>query len=90
MANHKSAIKRIRQTETKNRRNSAYRTLLKNITKKALAEVQNKNKDKAQEMLKLATKVISKIASKGVIHRKTASRKISNLAKRVHQLSSTA
>lgn len=87
MANHKSAIKRIRQTIKKNRRNKTYRTLLKTTTKKVLAEVENKSKDQATAVLKQATKMISKIASKGVIHKRTASRKIANLARKVHKLS---
>lgn len=87
MANHKSAVKRIRQTAKKNRRNKTYRTLLKTTTKKVLAEIENKSKDQATAILKQATKTISKIAGKGVIHKRTASRKISNLARKVHKLS---
>ena len=89
MANHKSAFKRIRQTHVKTRRNFSLRTQLKTVTKKVLAEIENKNKEKAEAQFKLATKTISKIASKGVIHPRTASRKISNLARKVNQLSST-
>ncbi|MFQ5672939.1 MAG: 30S ribosomal protein S20 [Nitrospinales bacterium] len=89
MANHKSAMKRNRQTIKKNARNNTCRTLLKSATKKVLAEVKNQDKKKAEETLRLATKTISKIASKGVIHKRTASRKISNLSRLVHRLAST-
>ena len=89
MANHKSAIKRNRQTIKKNARNNTYRTLLKSATKKVLAEVKNQDKKKAEETLLQATRTISKIASKGVIHKRTASRKISNLSRLVHRLAST-
>ena len=86
MASHKSAIKRI-QTIKRHARNTAYRTQMKTVTKKALAAVESNNKEEAEKALKLASKTISKIASKGVIHKRTASRKISGLAKRVHNLS---
>ena len=86
MANHKSAIKRIRQNSKRNARNTAHRTQIKTVTKKALAAVASNNKEEAEKALKLASKTISKIASKGVIHKRAASRKISGLAKRVHKL----
>lgn len=89
MANHKSAIKRNRQTIKKNARNNTYRTLLKSVTKKVLAEVKNQDRKKAEETLLLATRTISKIAGKGVIHKRTASRKISNLSRLVHRLAPT-
>ena len=90
MANHKSAIKRIRQTITRNARNTAHRTQVKNATKRVLSAVENKDKQEAENQLKLATKAISKVASKGVLHKRAASRKISGLSKRVHQLSASA
>ena len=90
MANHKSAIKRNRQTIKKNAQNNTYRTLLKSTTKRLQAEVDNKDKKKAKETLRLATRIISRIASKGVIPKRTASRKISNLSKLVYRLSSTS
>jgi len=89
LANHKSAIKRNRQTIKKNARNNTYRTLLKSVTKKVLAEVKNQDRKKAEETLLLATRTISKIAGKGVIHKRTASRKISNLSRLVHRLAPT-
>lgn len=90
MANHKSAIKRNRQTEKRYARNKVYRTQLKTVTKKVLVELEAKDKDEAVKELQGAIKVISKVASKGVIHKRAASRKISGLAKKVHQLSATA
>ncbi len=89
MANHKSAIKRIRQTITRNARNTARRTQVKNVTKKVLAAVESNNKEEAENQLKLAAKTISKIASKGALHKRAASRKISGLSKKVHQISAS-
>ena len=87
LANHKSAIKRNRQNIKRNARNTGYRTQVKTQTKKVLTAVQEKNVEEAQKSLKEATKVISQVASKGVLHSRTASRKISGLAKKVSQLS---
>ena len=87
MANHKSAIKRNRQNEKRSIRNRALRTQIKSQTKKVLTAVEEKNLEEAQKSLKEASTVISKVASKGVLHSRTASRKISGLAKKVHQLS---
>jgi len=90
LANHKSAIKRNRQNEKRYIRNKVYRTQLKNATKKVLAGVEAKDKKGAEAELKGAVKIISKVASKGVIHKRSAARKISGLAKKVHQLSASA
>ncbi len=86
MANHKSAIKRNRQNKTRNERNVGHRTRVKNETKRVLTAVQEKNAEAAQKALVDATKTISKVASKGVLHKRAAARKISGLAKKVHQL----
>jgi len=90
LANHKSAIKRNRQNEKRYARNKVYRTQLKTATKKVLAEVEAKDNEEAINELKGAIKIISKVASKGVIHKRTASRKISGLARKVHQISASA
>jgi small subunit ribosomal protein S20 len=44
----------------------------------------------AKEAFKTTTKMISKISSKGVIHKRAASRKISQLAKRTAKLASAS
>ena len=89
MANHKSALKRNRQNKKKCERNKGFRTQMKTTTKRVLAEVENNDQENAQKELKIASRTIARIASKGVIHRRTAARKISGLAKKVHQLSAT-
>jgi len=87
LANHKSAIKRNRQNHKRNARNTSYRTQVKSLTKKVLTAVEEKNVEAAQQSLREAETVIAKVASKGVLHSRTASRKISGLARKVHQLS---
>ncbi len=90
MANHKSALKRNRQNPKRCNRNKTYKTHVKNVTKKVMNEVEESNAEKAQAEFKSAEKMIAKVGRKGVIHRRAASRKISNLAKQVHRLTASA
>ena len=76
-----SAIKRARQAEKNKLRNRTVKTAIKNVTKKVETAVEGKNKEEARKAFVQAAEIISKAASKGVIHKNTASRKISRLAK---------
>lgn len=76
-----SALKRVRQAEKHRLRNKAVKTAIKTAARKVEAAVDEKDREAAGKALVEAAKVISKAASKGVIHRNTASRKISRLAK---------
>jgi len=87
LANHKSALKRNRQNEKRSDRNRGLRTQVKSTIKKVLTAVDEKNVEEAQKSLNEAETVIAKVASKGVLHSRAASRKISGLAKKVNQLS---
>ena len=86
MANHASAIKRQKQSVKRNARNRAARTRIKNVVKAVRAAIQKNDKVAAEEALKTATSTASKIAGKGIIHWKNASRKVSRLAKAVNAL----
>ena len=86
MANHKSAIKRARQSEDRRERNRSRKTRMKGAIKKLEEAISSKVADTAKETLKEAISVIAKTASKGVIHQNTASRKISRLSRRVNGL----
>lgn len=90
MANHKSALKRHRQSLTRSARNRSFRTQLKTTTKKVYSAVEGKNAEEAQKALHDAQKAIAKIASKGVIHKRAAARKISGLTRRVNTLTASA
>lgn len=90
MANHKSAEKRIRQTEKRTERNRYYRTRLKNITKAVREAVASKDLDKANEAFKIANKEIHKFVSKGILKKNTAARKVSRLNSAVKKLSQAA
>lgn len=82
-----SAIKRIKQSLKRNIRNKAVRTAIKTQIKKVESAITSGNKEDAGKVLIEAIKTIQEAASKGVIHKNNASRKISNLTKKVNALS---
>ncbi|MFW2365650.1 MAG: 30S ribosomal protein S20, partial [Desulforhopalus sp.] len=75
MANHKSAEKRNRQAQVRRLRNKINRTKMKTAIKKVEEAVVTGSTDDAKAVLVSATSVIARTASKGTIHKKTASRK---------------
>lgn len=83
MANHKSAIKRHRQSLKRAARNRAMKTRVRNVVKDVRTAVLEEDLTKAQEALRVANGILDKAAGKGVIHWKTAGRKISRLSKAV-------
>lgn len=86
MANHKSAIKRHRQSLVAQARNRAMKTRVKNVVKAVRVAVQENNKEAATAAFDKATSVLDKAASKGVIHWRNAARRISRLAKSVSEI----
>ena len=86
MANHKSALKRARQSEERRQRNRARKTRMKSVVKAVEDAIANSNKELAVTKLREAVSVIDKTASKGVIHKNKASRKISRLSRHVNDL----
>lgn len=88
-ARNSSAMKRARQSEKRRIRNQAVKTYLKTITKKVEAALEQGG-DSAKEALQQAIPAFNKAASKGVIHRNKASRKISRLTKKVNAVVNTS
>jgi len=86
LANHKSAIKRAKQSEIRNIRNKSNRTRVKNVIKAVRGAIDEKSQENAQVALSTAIPVIRKAANKGAVHRKNASRKISRLTRQVNAL----
>lgn len=84
MPNIKSAIKRVSVIENKTLKNNMIKSEYKTAVKKFQAAVEEGNKEKAEELLKLATKKIDGACSKGIIKKNTASRKKSSLAKKLN------
>lgn len=89
MATHESALKRQKQDEKRSQRNVHIRSTLKTLIKRVRLAVESKDIDKARTALAEAIRAIDKAKSKGVIHRNTASRKVSRLTKRVNSLQSS-
>ncbi|SET58710.1 30S ribosomal protein S20 [[Clostridium] polysaccharolyticum] len=86
MANIKSAKKRILVNQTKADRNKAIKSKVKTSIKKVYAAIDAKDAEAAKAALKDATVEIDKAASKGVYHKKNASRKVSRLSVAVNKL----
>ena len=83
MANTKSAKKAARQTARRTEVNKTRRSRLKSSVRKVEEAIASGNKEAAVAALKAAEPVIARTAQKGIVHRRTASRKVSRLAKRV-------
>ena len=81
MANHKSAIKRARQNEIRRLRNKGTKTKIKSIVKDVRSSVGEASGEETKVKLNAAQSVIDKASKKGVIHKRTAARKISRLTK---------
>jgi small subunit ribosomal protein S20 len=81
LANHKSAIKRAGQNEIKRLRNKSTKTRIKSMVKDVRSTVTESSSEKTAAKIIAAQSIIDKAAKKGVIHKKTAARKISRLAK---------
>ncbi len=86
MPNIKSAIKRVKTTETKAKENASIKTAYKTAVKNFKAAVEAGEKDKAVDLFKVATKAVDKAADKNVIKANTASRKKSSLAKELNTI----
>ena len=80
MANHKSAKKRAKQSQVRRLRNRSVKTSLKTLEKNVRIAKEEGSGDK-DEILRETQAAFHKAAKKGVIHKKTASRKISRLFK---------
>jgi len=84
----KSGIKRHRQSLKKRERNTVIKSDLKTQLKKFEAVLEGKDVNSAQQVLRETETKLRKAASKGVIKKETASRKVSRISKRVAALSS--
>lgn len=86
MANIKSAKKRILVIATKTLRNKMIKTQMKTAIKKVLAAIESGDQAEAKSALLACTSTIDKAKSKGILHKNTASRKISRLTKAVNKM----
>ena len=86
MANHKSAKKRIRQRARRTSINNARRSRLRTFVRNVESAINSGDKDAAAAALTAAQPEIHRGVTKGVMHRNTAARKLSRLARRVNTL----
>ncbi|MEO1282713.1 MAG: 30S ribosomal protein S20 [Pseudomonadota bacterium] len=87
MANTKSAKKAVRQIAKRTEINKTRRTQLRSHVRQVEEAIAAGDAEAATEALRSAQPVIAKVGQAGVIHRNTASRKISRLSARVKALS---
>ena len=83
MANHKSALKRVRQTETRNELNRYQSKTARNAVRKlrGLAD-----KKEAEKLLPEVTSMLDKLAKKNLIHKNKAANLKSSVKKHVNTL----
>jgi small subunit ribosomal protein S20 len=87
LAQHKSAKKRARQNLQRRARNRQIRSRLKTAVKDARTALAGTDGAAARTAVHSAEREIRKAASKGVLSKKQASRRVSRLARRAHALS---
>ncbi|MDD7362761.1 MAG: 30S ribosomal protein S20 [Peptoniphilus sp.] len=86
MANIKSAMKRIDTTKKQTLYNKRVKTGMKTTIRKFEAAVEQGNVDEARELLRTVDKDLKKAASKNVIHKNAAARKLSRLTKKLNHI----
>lgn len=86
MANHKSALKRVRSSEKKRQRNRVVRSRARTEIKKARAFIASGDLENAQIATREAVRVLDKAVVKGVLHSNNVARRKSRLMKQLAQL----
>lgn len=86
MAKSKTPAKRARRAEANRLRNKAQKSRLKTAIRKYEATVKEVNVDAASENLQQAISLIDKSVSKGIMHKNTAARRKSALARKFNQI----
>jgi small subunit ribosomal protein S20 len=86
MAHHKSAEKRLRQTEKRTALNRARKSRVRTFVKKVETAIASGDKEAAQSAFRLAQPELHRATTKGVLHKNTVARKLSRLAARINAL----
>jgi small subunit ribosomal protein S20 len=86
MANHFSALKRARQTETRTVRNRNNRSQLRSVLRKMRESIAAGNREQAEQIYRQTVSALDKAIQKGVLHQNTASRYKSRLSVRVRAM----
>ena len=85
MANHKDALKRIRQNAVRRQRNKHYRSMMRTEIKKLNKAIDAGDAAAATAQLPKTVSLIQRVAQKGIIHRKQAARRVSRLCLAVNE-----
>ncbi|MFH1593170.1 MAG: 30S ribosomal protein S20 [Candidatus Omnitrophota bacterium] len=88
MPQTRSAHKDIRKAKKRHRRNVGIKSELSTLIKQFINFLEEKKIDKASAALRAVTSKLGKAATKRIINKKSASRKISRLAKKLHKIKS--
>ncbi len=88
MANHKSALKRIRQNDKRRLRNRFHKVRMRTFIKKFRVAVEEGDIETARQHLATSVKLVNRTRSRGVIHANNASRTVSRLQKAFNKLES--
>ena len=83
MANHKSCIRRIRQTKTRTLHNKYYAKTMRNAVRKLRAI---ENKEEAEKLLPSVQKMLDKLAKTNIIHKNKAANLKSSLCLHISKL----
>jgi small subunit ribosomal protein S20 len=87
VANIKSQIKRNRQNEVRRERNKSVRSALKTTSKRVQITAAEGDLDSAQAQAREAGRALDKAASRGILHKRTAARRKSRLARALNRSS---
>ena len=83
MANHKSAIKRSKQSKVKNAVNSQYLTKIRSNLNKFNNSLKNNKTEEIQHALKEVNSIMAKAVKKGILKKEHMSRKLSSLSNQI-------
>tara|TARA_B100002019_G_C20998680_1_gene464167 strand:+ start:435 stop:686 length:252 start_codon:yes stop_codon:yes gene_type:complete len=83
MPNTKSAIRRVRRVKKQTQINRIRKSKYKNAIKKMDILLKSKEKEKAKKFFKEFQSILMQVAKTGIIRKKTASRKISRVSKKI-------
>jgi len=90
VANHKSALKRIRSSEKRRQRNRVVRGSTRTAVKRARIGIAGKDMAVAETSVHSAVSALDKAAAKGVIHKNAAARRKSRLMRQLNQAKQAA
>lgn len=86
MPHHKSAEKRLRQTEKRTAINRARLSRVRTFVRKVETAIGSGDKEAAQSAFRIAQPELHRATTKGVLHKNTVARKLSRLAARINAL----